>query len=289
MVSPDPQLDEDADPGALVLLRGEEVRQRRMLDAVFLRLAREDGAEEWELPPLLPIAALQRAGFFQAFPHLATLAALLRAESVPVIGALGTAPPPPIGSEDLAPPQHAFATAACYGIYPRLQDRTLPGRLLVTLVADCCRREEHYLAGRRQHAFRMREIVCLGSAAEVSDFLGLWSRRLQDLAAAAGLPCDFAAAGDPFFQPADPRRLVQKLQPNKHELRWRGELAIASVNSHRNFFGGSFAIRDPAGAPVFSGCVAFGLDRWLHACRESFGPGSGGWPAVLRSAGAAQP
>jgi hypothetical protein len=266
--------------GDLVVLRGEAVRQRRLLDRLFRRLARRDGAEEWEVPPLLPIAALERAGFMRAFPQHATFAAPLHSESLAEIGAAGAAMRA-IGSADLLPPAHVLASAACYGLYPQLQDTTLQRPILVTLVSDCCRREDEYAAGRRQWSFRMREIVCLGPAAEVRAFLERWTRALQGLATDCGLPCELRPATDPFFQAADPRRLLQRLAPNKWELLWRGDLAVSSMNSHRNFFGEAFAIRGADGAPVHSACVAFGLDRWLHACRATFGDATAGWPAAL--------
>ena len=60
-------------------------------------------------------------------------------------------------------------------------------------------------------------------------------------------------------------------------------MAIASLNFHRTFFGERFDIRHPAGDPVCTGCVAFGLERWLYACIREFGLDWDAWPAVLKS------
>ena len=63
----------------------------------------------------------------------------------------------------------------------------------------------------------------------------------------------------------------------KHELVFGGDLALASTNFHRDFFGETFDIaRD--GAPAFSGCAAFGLERWLHALLAIHGADPGEWP-----------
>ncbi len=54
-------------------------------------------------------------------------------------------------------------------------------------------------------------------------------------------------------------------------------LAIASFNDHEAFFGDAFAIRTPSGAAA-SGCVAFGLERWLLAVLATHGPDARNWP-----------
>jgi hypothetical protein len=43
-----------------------------------------------------------------------------------------------------------------------------------------------------------------------------------------------------------------------------GEIAIASLNLHRNFFGERLSIAFD-GQPAFTSCVGFGLERWLWA------------------------
>jgi hypothetical protein len=88
------------------------------------------------------------------------------------------------------------------------------------------------------------------------------------------------AATDPFFNPSsNPKYLAQRLDPVKTEMVYGGDLAIGSVNFHRNYFGETFAI-ERGGEPAFSGCVAFGLERWLYAFTDHFGPNPTDWPAL---------
>jgi seryl-tRNA synthetase len=49
-----------------------------------------------------------------------------------------------------------------------------------------------------------------------------------------------------------------------------GSLAIASVNFHRNFFGERCRIRTADEKFAFTGCVAFGIERWIQALLEVF-------------------
>jgi len=96
-----------------------------------------------------------------------------------------------------------------------------------------------------------------------------------------GLPFEVAAAQDPFFDPNGARSVMQKLFPVKEEFLFRGQLAIASVNYHRNFFGERCGIRLPDGSPAFTGCVAFGLERWLSALGAHFADDAAGAAQAL--------
>jgi hypothetical protein len=168
--------------------------------------------------------------------------------------------------------------AACYHIYPHFAGETLAAPRYVTTRATCFRHETEYKPLRRQWAFTMREIVCLGTAREVEAFLARYRERVQRLVDQWALPITWVAATDPFFDPArNPVHLAQRLDSVKHEMTFESELAIGSINLHRNYFGETFAItRD--GQPVYSGCVAFGLERWIYALLQQFGPDSRAWP-----------
>jgi hypothetical protein len=78
-------------------------------------------------------------------------------------------------------------------------------------------------------------------------------------------------ATDPFYQPQDGRGVMQKLTPVKEEFVYGATVAIASLNIHRNFFGERCSIRTGDGNLAFTSCVAFGLERWLHALLDRFG------------------
>jgi seryl-tRNA synthetase len=83
-----------------------------------------------------------------------------------------------------------------------------------------------------------------------------------------GLATEIGA--DPFYEPQSSRALMQQLFPQKEELVYQGSVAIGSVNFHRNFFGERCDIRTSDGQPAFTGCVAFGIERWLYALLDRF-------------------
>lgn len=81
------------------------------------------------------------------------------------------------------------------------------------------------------------------------------------------------------YPTADPKALAQILEPVKQELCTRDGLAIASLNKHRSFFGECYEINFGDEA-AHSACVAFGIERWLHALFQAHGSDPATWPEV---------
>jgi len=59
-------------------------------------------------------------------------------------------------------------------------------------------------------------------------------------------------------------------------------IAAASFNHHHDYFGQRFAIRLANGDTAHSGCVAFGLERWVLALFAQHGVDEGQWPEGAR-------
>lgn len=264
-------------------LSGALLRALERLDRRFLRWARAQGAEEHRFPIFIAARELEKLDYFRSFPHLVTFPVAVAAS--PEALRAFTEGPPVDGSGAVrlgacAPVREVLTPAACYHFYVRLQGRTLEAQRDLTTVAACFRREDHYEPLRRQWNFTMREIVRLGTAEEVKSFLASFRERLTRLFEEVDLPVEWTQATDPFFDPSkNPKFLAQMLDPVKTEMVFAG-LAIGSINFHRNFFGETFAIRR-GGEAAFSGCVAFGLERWLYALLARFGSDEAAWPEAL--------
>lgn len=256
------------------------------LDALFQGWARELSAEEYGFPPVIAAGLLARVDYFHAFPHLCTFPVSLerRPENLRAFADNGACDGDGVlWLTDLEPVREVLTPAACYHVYGLLEGRRLDAPALVTTRATCFRRESTYAPLTRQRAFQMREIVCLGTRAEVESCLAGLCSRLVELSARLELDTALAPASDPFFAPERSAAYVmQKAFALKTEL-LQGGLALSSLNRHEQRFGRAFGIvRD--GAPAFSGCVAFGLERWLHAVSARHGLAPSGWPVCLREA-----
>jgi seryl-tRNA synthetase len=245
----------------------------KTLDTVLEGWATAAGAASMIMPPLLPVAALARLDFFDNFPHQALLVSPLDMTKQLTSEALAYA------SETLEPASLALPSAACFAVYLYHRERSLPDKTTVTVLGRCFRREERYEDLRRLLGFHMREIVALGTPEFVQDHLRRFGDRILAFAAALDLPIRKEAATDPFYDRGGPRALLQKLAPVKHELLVE-DLAVASLNTHRNFFGQRCAITlAGTGRPLFTGCVAFGLERWLAVLLARFGS----WEAAVEA------
>ncbi len=273
--------------GTQAVLTGALLDLYKRLDAVFARLGAHEHAPEVLYPTLLDAEHLAKLDYFRSFPHLATFACNLDRDP----DNLGTFARG-AGIDDrggvaltrLDPVTQVLTPAACYHVYVDLAGQALTGLRTVTTRATCFRRESHYLPLERQWSFGMREVVALGTADDVKAFLVRGRTRVERLITGLGLTIAWTAATDPFFDMSkNPKFLAQKLDPVKTEMVHAGRLAIGSINFHRNFFGETFGITN-GGEPVFSGCVAFGLERWIRAVLETHGPDPRGWPDLEAAA-----
>jgi seryl-tRNA synthetase len=259
-----------ADPAArtrdgLATLGPEAVALRTALEELFTSWAADCGAQARLYPPLMRVEDLHRIDYFQNFPHLAITGSGLRPEALEKQGR-----EPAIPSGDLLDASYALPSAACYNVYFDRAGTEVAEPLKVTTVATCFRREDHYDGLRRLLGFSMREIVCVGDRESVLAHLAEFKTRLLEYFTRIGLPVEVEAASDPFFDSGGARALMSQLFPTKEEFVFGGSLAIASVNFHRNFFGERCDLRLPDGSPAFSGCVAFGIERWISALTGHF-------------------
>lgn len=268
-------------PNGQVALSGDLLRLYRRLDQVFVAWADECGAIDHLFPPMLPARALGRIDYLRSFPHLATFPVTLAADDDNLAKFVATVEGGArITPTKLSPVEDVLTPAACYHCYLRYEGTQLDAPLYLTTRASCFRREASYAPLERLWSFSMRELVCIGSLAEVEAFLTSQRTVLTAFVQRIGLPTEWKVATDPFFRPeTSSKYLAQRIDPVKAELVFDDRLAIASVNLHRNYFGEAFAItRD--GEAAFSGCVAFGLERWLAAFLATYGADPAAWPSV---------
>jgi hypothetical protein len=264
-------------------LDGALLRKAIELDGVFRRWAAAQGAVEHRFPATIAAADLEPVAWLRSFPHLATFVTSADRRR-PALEALakGVAhgASVPIRTDVLEPITHLLVPATCYHFYPRLAGRRLEAPLLLTAASQCHRREDRYEPLRRQWCFSMREIVCIGDRRSVERFTARCRRLLDAFVKRLGIDADWRSATDPFFDPDhDPKALAQRVEPVKQELCLADGLAIASSNGHRTFFGDCYDIRIGDEA-AHSGCVAFGIERWLFALAQRFGGEAGEWPLL---------
>jgi seryl-tRNA synthetase len=264
-----------------VALTGPALRLFQRLDCLFASWAREFAADDHLFPAFISARELGKLDYFRSFPHLVTLPVTLSDSDDNLRNFIDGRPLDTdacLNLPTLSPVKEVLTPAACYHVYVALQGRSLNSPVFVTTRAACFRREREYLPLRRQWSFSMREIVCIGTAGEVKTFLKAARERVASFLSEFHLPITWQNATDPFFNPSrNPRFLMQKLDPVKTEMIFGDWLAIGSVNFHRNYFGEAFRIVRK-GDDAYSGCIAFGLERWMYAFLHHFGTNEAAWP-----------
>jgi seryl-tRNA synthetase len=266
-------------PG-LVGLRGNARSLMERIAFALAELAREETDDEWAVPSGISFETLERAQYFASFPQWLTAASHLSSDEM-VLERIATSDSPACSARSaMMRPDAALSPAVCYHTYEALAGRHIVSPAVMTAEGVCWRHEGDRLSPlERSWAFRMREIVCVGSDYDVEAFRQRWMTHALDFARSLGLDPEIAIATDPFFAPtARGKEVLQRIKSLKHELVVRfpddRTMAIASFNNHEQFFGESFGISLAGGKPAASACVAFGIERWLLALLAARGVGA---------------
>jgi acyl carrier protein len=240
-------------------LAGSAAQLAEFFDATFARWGRELGADEVAAPDLIPMSTLERAGFLADFPQV-----LVKATN-----------------------GNAYAPAACYHRYAALAGATLERGLVLGVLASCRRAETDPAPLERATRFTMRETVTIGARQDVERSQHRLLRRVDRFVTLLSLDGVIAPASDPFFVRNSGQALLQRAGALKQELRLSLEngrrVAVTSFNRHHDYFGRRFSITMD-GEPAHSGCVAFGIERWVLAFVTQHGTDQRRWPAAVRDA-----
>jgi hypothetical protein len=269
----------------LVSLGGVAVNVLEGLRAKVARLAAEFSAEPRQFPGLISVETLARCHYFSSFPHHVTFAPHVR-ENLVDITDLSRNVQGEIG-QYLASPTHVLSPAICFHAYQQVADQRLSRPLTLTATGRCVRYESINLSRlERSWEFSMQEIIFIGDKAWVERSRQRALERVCEWLSGWGLSAWLELATDPFFMTNfAAKRYHQLLNRAKFELRLDlgdRSLAAASFNIHGDFFGQSFGIRAEGGEWADTGCVAFGLERFVWALVTQLGAIVSDWPAEIR-------
>lgn len=266
------------------------------LDARVRRLACSPlGASERGYPPLIAADALHRAGYFASFPQSVSFVSHLpqRLDAIERFRDANARASRFVLPAESFPgaPTECLPPAVCYHRFHELAGLGVDPGSIISARCACFRYEaRHNMRDlSRLWCFQMREIVYAGDEAFVRDVAARSARALEALVHDLDLVGVCETASDPFF--ADvlvEKRYAQLAHDRKLELRvplGAGEtLAVASINTHEDFFARAFAIAGSRGGPATSGCMAFGLERLALGFLARHGLDEGAWPATIVAA-----
>jgi hypothetical protein len=279
-----------------VAMEGVALAIFRYFDRVFAGFGDPWSADPLMTPTLIPSNVLARCDYFRSFPQYVTFAAHLK-EDVDIISAFRARHQQAEDCDDDAlqdmdTPEACLSPAVCYHVYHLYENRTLPALGPVHgICGKCFRYESQNIKDlRRLWDFTMREVVFMGSRDEVLKARERSIEMMSDFLTTHEIAAEIRTASDPFFIAPDAasKTHFQLSSDSKYEvsaLLPGGErLAVGSHNYHSDFFGRAFNINVETGGAMHSVCVAFGLERWVHAFIEQHGIEPRNWPDVMKTA-----
>ncbi|WEG19160.1 hypothetical protein PQ478_21635 (plasmid) [Alkalihalophilus pseudofirmus] len=179
----------------------------------------------------------------------------------------------------------------CYHSYEELQGDRITSPKIFTSQGQCFRHEVDWKKDNfRKSEFSMREIVFIGEEDWVCQTRDLIMKDVWSLFDSIGLIGKIVTATDPFFFSDDlkTKAAYQLMSKAKYELvvvTTEGkESSIASFNYCEDVLCDKYEIKDMNQKPLYSGCIAFGLDRWKEAITDKYGYSDEPW--ILKEMGA---
>jgi seryl-tRNA synthetase len=263
----------------------EDIVER--FNSLVSRTAKDDGAETFLFPPIVPRTLIEKVGYMDNVPHLSgSLNSFFGTDKE----ALGLSAKVHAGErwEDMLSPTDVMLTpAACYPVYPMFSG-LLPGKGRLVTVLGWVYRHEPSDEPTRLQAFRMREFIRVGTTDQVVEWRNDWLERGLALMRSLGLPVASDVASDPFFGRAGKMMAAsQRDQRLKFEILCpviseENPTAICSFNWHQDHFSGTFGIRDADGEVASTACLGFGLERVTLALIKHHGFDLAAWPVSVR-------
>jgi seryl-tRNA synthetase len=263
----------------------EDIVER--FNALVSRAAKDDGAETFMFPPIVPRSLIERVGYMDNFPHLSGSINSFFGTDQEALGLSAKVRAGERWEDTLAPTEVMLTPAACYPVYPMFSG-LLPGKGRLVTVLGWVYRHEPSDEPTRLQAFRMREFIRVGATDQVVEWRNAWLDRGLALLRSLGLPVVSDVASDPFFG-----RAGKMMAASQRDQRLKFEIlvpviseekptAICSFNWHQDHFSSTFGTRDAEGAVASTACLGFGLERVTLALIKHHGFEVAEWPASVR-------
>ncbi len=229
------------------------------IDDCFRELAIEHfNANELYVPSLISEQVLKKANYISSFPHQLTIASYIDKNYS-------------LHSKKIQNSNLYLTPSACLHIYPMLENKAIKNCAFTTR-AQVYRHESEDFDGRtRLWNFTVREIVFVGGEDFVKSSLKTFELYVLDFVEKFDLNIKILPATDHFY-PTKENIIKEKMQLTnslKKELICNingQDISLASFNFHGFHFSKPFNF--DSNSSIVSGCIGFGLERWIAALKR---------------------
>ncbi len=269
----------------IIAFSGNAARLFDYFDCIFKKFALELSAEEEKYPVLLPRDTLRNTGYLRTSPQYSMMVGDVD-EDMECLERISKANNV---EETMEISKFVLSPSACFHVYERYRNAVLEKNIAITLLQNVFRNEGRFSWREygRLRDYHVREVVFIGNDDYVSSSLNSMidktSRLMQELQLVGGIE----SACDPFVIPQMQRfKLIQLSNKAKYEVRLNcsedEKLSSASFNRHGNAFTKPFNISIEDISDTVTGCVGYGIERWVLAFLRQYGTKAEEWPICVR-------
>lgn len=274
-------------PG-MIELQGKSVFLFRYFESVFERIATNLGAEIKIYPVLLPISSYIKTGYLKNSPQYAYFCYGVE-ENLENLEKLNNKLIKNISiNNNLQKMQFALSPSACFHTYLDYQEQILDSEKIITFTQNVFRNEGRFNFSERGRFrdYHVREIVFMGSSNFVNATRSKIIEKTIEFVKSIGFDYCLVTASDSFIIPKLQKyKNIQKLEKTKYELRLNidpeNDISVASFNIHGTAFTEPFNISVKDVEKTVTGCVGYGIERWVYAFLSQFGDDEKNWPKKI--------
>jgi len=258
----------------------------RYFEETFRYLALSFDAVEKQYPVLLPIEAYQKTGYLKNSPQYAIFCSPAK-ENINELEGLSKQ----VAPDKLGQPSEALSPAACLHSYAEYENCVLESQSTITFLQNVFRNEGRFNWDEfgRLKDYHVREIVFIGSNNYVAEMREKTLQKAIAILRKLNIISKVIVASDPFVLPEMQKfKKIQLIEKAKYELKINyspdNDLSCASFNLHGTAFTYPFNISVKGCEETVTGCVGFGIERWVLAFLCQYGTEIDNWPETIRRA-----
>lgn len=258
-------------------------------DGKFEKIALDFGAKPKIYPVLLPVEAYKKTGYLKHSPQYA----IFCCNTFEDIGKLEDLQ---YNIQDdnmqlsLKQPTFALSPSACFHTYLEHENTVLNSNSVYTFCQSVFRNEGRFNFSEigRLMDYHVREIVMIGSSDFVSTVRQEFLNKLVAIMTDWGLCFSVNIAADPFVMPKIQKyKKIQKIEKSKYEIKLNcnsnHKISVASFNLHGSAFTEPFNIKVKNNDDTVTGCIGFGIERWVLAFICQYGVAPSKWPEEIKN------
>jgi seryl-tRNA synthetase len=236
------------------------------LENTFLSFLDNERFSEYKIPALIDCETLKRCNYFNSFPQQINIVGNINPDYYSQVMEESNVKPIYLNEEI-----RYLTPAACLHIYPLFENNSSIENEIITTHARVYRNEKNYNGKTRLQDFSVREFVFIGQKEFVLKHLENMQHKSLAFAQQINNKVELKPSTDNFY-PSKKNKVkarMQKANNQKVELILNDDnenVSLSSFNYHHTHFSQAFNFDQKSS--IVTGCVGFGLERWLAACKK---------------------